>query len=340
MQITSQNTQDETISSTLDHAVITLRHEGLVAFPTETVYGLGADGLNPRAVERVFHLKGRPKNNPLILHVYDLAQARSLANTWLPEAEKLAEKFWPGPLTIALHKAPHVPSIVTGGGESVAIRCPDHPLTLELLRRFAGPLVGPSANPSGRISPTAAAHVRSYFAPQEVFVLDGGACRAGIESTVISLSQPIPTILRLGIIGVEELSEALGTKVAVMDTSGRIPIADGSIHPRGSPGMLASHYAPQTQTLLVSADAIRQAINAPIPTIAALAHSPIPSIAPHLLISMPKEGNAYAANLYAALMRADAAGVSSILIEEPDMSDEHLVWPAVLDRLMRACAPR
>jgi len=132
MQITSQNTQDETISSTLDQAVITLRHEGLVAFPTETVYGLGADGLNPRAVERVFHLKGRPKNNPLILHVYDLAQARSLANTWLPEAEKLAEKFWPGPLTIALHKAPHVPSIVTGGGESVAIRCPDHPLTLEL----------------------------------------------------------------------------------------------------------------------------------------------------------------------------------------------------------------
>lgn len=340
MQTTANNTQDQAVSTTLDQAVSTLRLEGLVAFPTETVYGLGADGLNPRAVERVFLLKGRPKNNPLILHVHDLAQARSLANKWLPEAEKLAEKFWPGPLTIVLPKAAHVPNIATGGGESVAIRCPDHPLTLELLRRFAGPLVGPSANPSGRISPTAAAHVRSYFAPQEVFVLDGGACRAGIESTVISLSQAVPTVLRQGIIGVEELSGALGTKVGVMDTSGRAPIADGSTYPIASPGMMASHYAPQTPTVLVSADAIRQAIHATVPTIAVLAHSPIPSIAPHLMISMPREGNAYAANLYAALMRADAAGVSSILIEEPDMSDEHAVWPAVLDRLMRACAPR
>lgn len=324
----------------LDRAVDTLRQEGLVAFPTETVYGLGADGLNPRAVEQVFKLKGRPKNNPLILHVHDKAQARLLTSNWLPTAEKLAEKFWPGPLTIALPKAAHVPDVVTAGGDSVAIRCPDHPLTLELLRKFNGPLVGPSANPSGRISPTAAAHVRSYFAPQEVFVLDGGACRAGIESTVISLSQPTPTILRVGLIGVEELSDVLGMKVAVMDSLGRPPIADGSTQPLASPGMLASHYAPQTRTLLVSAESIRQAMNAPSPTVAALAHSPIPSIAPHLLISMPREGDAYAANLYAALMRADAAGVASILIEQPNMSDEHPVWPAVLDRLMRACAPR
>ena len=186
--------------SAIHQAVQRLNEGGLVAFPTETVYGLGANALDAHAVARVFALKGRPSQNPLIVHVADEAMAKSLTTEWPEAAQKLAKALWPGPLSLILPKAACIPDIVTGSGPNVALRCPDHALTLELLRQFGKPLVGPSANPSGSISPTKAAHVAAAFSPEDVFVLDGGSCRGGIESTVLLLTEHPPRILRPGLI--------------------------------------------------------------------------------------------------------------------------------------------
>ena len=170
----------------IKEAASRLRDGGVVAFPTETVYGLGADAFSDAAVSRVFALKGRPSRNPLIVHVSGPLMAKRVTATWPVEAQRLADAFWPGPLSIVLPKRPEVPDIVTGGmgSASVAVRCPDHPTALALLYEFGSPLVGPSANLSGSISPTTAAHVRAAFSEQDVLVLDGGPCATGIESTV------------------------------------------------------------------------------------------------------------------------------------------------------------
>ncbi len=320
----------------LADAVDRLRSGGLVAFPTETVYGLGADAFSDAAVEAVFRLKGRPNRNPLIVHAADIAMARTAVSSWPDEAQALAERFWPGPLTLVVPKADIVPPRVTAGASTVAVRCPDHPLTAALLHAFGRPLVGPSANPSGRVSPTAADHVRLYFAPRQVLVLDGGACRAGIESTVVSLADPtFPVVLRPGVVSAAAIAATLGRPVAAIDTH-------GATHgPLAGPGMLPSHYAPGTVARMVSSEELAVALRKASPRVAALAIGACEDIAVgHVVIPMASDAPTYARNLYAALMRADAVGADRILIERPPAGDADPMWEAVLDRLSRATAPK
>lgn len=297
----------------MTEALARLASGRLVAFPTETVYGLGADALRPEAVERVFAAKGRPATNPLIVHVADAQMARTVVSHWPPEAERLAARFWPGPLTLVLPRAPHVPDAVTAGGDLVAVRCPDHPLTLELLRRYGRPLVGPSANRSGGVSPTTAEHVREEFPPDEVLVLDGGPCRGGIESTVLLVGPPA-VVLRPGLIGAAELGASVS-----------------GVSSPASPGQMDRHYAPATRTVRIAPE------DWPLPgRVALLAREPL-SPAPALLLEMPSDPAGYAEQLYARLREADAAGMDLIAVVVP--TDEGELWDALRDRLRRATTP-
>lgn len=309
-------------------AVERLAAGGLVAFPTETVYGLGADALNREAIAHVFQLKGRPATNPLIVHVSGEAMAKQVAQ-WSLDAARLARVFWPGPLTLILPRTPAVPESVTAGSDNVAVRCPDHHLTLSLLEAYGRPLVGPSANPSGRISPTTAEHVRASFDQQQVLVLDGGPCRAGIESTVLAL-EPTPRILRPGVLGAQEIARALGRPV--------LPHNPGEVTrgPAPSPGLLAAHYAPRTPTALATRDEILARVAASQSPIVALVLEPVATSPPHASIVMPTHAEAYAARLYAALREADDLHASAILVERPPSSGP--IWEAILDRLSRAAA--
>lgn len=333
-------------------AAETLRRGGLVAFPTETVYGLGADAKNPDAVARVFALKGRPANNPLIVHVTGPDMAQPLTH-WSARASRLAAAFWPGPLTLVLPGRGALPESVTAGGPTVAVRAPDHPFALALLFAFGGPLVGPSANPSGRTSPTLAQHVRDGFPhalPDGLTILDGGACNAGIESTVLDLSGPRACVLRPGVLGAAALSAALGEPVA--------PAGDGSNEAYGdtgtplkSPGMLDSHYAPMTPAVLVESGALSGFVAARErgERVAAVAFSldALGLSASHAVIPMPRTASAYAARLYAALREADALSPAPtlIVVESPRTliaaatTEDAAVWHAVLDRLCRATRP-
>lgn len=313
----------------LARAVERLRAGGLVAFPTETVYGLGADALNPSAVELVFRTKGRPALNPLIVHVSDAAMARTLTARWPPITDRLAAQFWPGPLTLVLEKRSIVPDLVAAGGPTVALRCPDHPLALELIRRFGGPIVGPSANPSGRVSPTRAEHVAEAFTPEQVLILDGGPCRVGIESTVLSLARDDadhPRILRRGMLNESDLC-----LIASATT------APTYVGPAMSPGLLPQHYAPRTPAVRFTRDqwAELEARAARGGHVVALARPPtliLPS--PSLVIAMPDDPAAYAAKLYSALHECDARVPDLIAIESPPADDPH--WAAIHDRIRRA----
>ncbi|MBS0197799.1 MAG: threonylcarbamoyl-AMP synthase [Planctomycetes bacterium] len=313
-------------------AVQRLKEGGLVAFPTETVYGLGADALSEQAVRAVFELKGRPAQNPLIVHVADAEMAKRLVTHWGEDAAALAKAYWPGPLSIVLPKASIVPGIVTGGGLNVAVRCPDHPLTLELLREFGGPLVGPSANLSGRLSPTAAEHVKAAFAPQQVLVLDGGPCRVGIESTVVSLAGSGVRVLRPGIIGANAIAKTLG-KGVTYDDGPRFGVLE-------SPGLLPSHYAPAARTVLAKGPGIAAAVAAAKGDAVVLVHGAAAPSARRVII-LPAIAVDYASSLYAAMREADECHPSVIVVEEPTPTgdeDERAVWHAVLDRLRRAAA--
>ena len=314
-------------------AVARLRAGGVVAFPTETVYGLGADALNADAIARVFALKGRPAHNPLIVHVADEAMASVVAAEWPEAASRLARAFWPGPLTLVLPKRATVPDAVTAGGPTVAVRCPAHHVTLSLLTAFGGPLVGPSANPSGRISPTTADHVREAFREEDVLVLDGGPCRGGIESTVLSLAGPVARILRAGLISPEEIEIVLGQAVEVAprdapETGGNAPLP--------SPGQLPVHYAPRTRAVLLDSGALNRTLAESREPIAVLSFTMAAIAAPHSLIRMPADAPAYAARLYAALHEADALHPSLIAIERPPSAGP--IWQAISDRLARATA--
>ncbi len=308
----------------------------LVAFPTETVYGLGADALSEAAVGRVFAAKGRPSNNPLIVHVDSIAMAKRVVREWPEGAEALARAFWPGPLTIVLPKAQCVPGIVTGDGPNVAVRAPKHPVALALIGAFGGPIVGPSANKSGFVSPTTAWHVHQEFADADVMVLDGGACEVGIESTVVSLVGS-PRVLRPGAISAAEISAVLGVKVAEgkAKTSG---LASGAME---SPGQLASHYAPRSPAVLVDAAKLQKALrDAEGPCVVL---GPLLTSLPrqHRVIPMPMDAKAYASRVYAALREADALMPALIAIVKPTVvkgaADEAL-WRAIMDRLKRATA--
>ena len=317
-----------------------------MAFPTETVYGLGADALRADAVQKVFEAKGRPASNPLIVHVADEAMAARVVASWPAEARKLAERFWPGPLSIVLPKAPVVPAIVTGGGPNVAVRCPAHPLTLALIAAFDGPLVGPSANVSGFVSPTTAAHVREAFDERDVLVLDGGDCVGGIESTVVSVVGGKARVLRSGLIDAAVIGEVLGREVECAD-SGSISVTPNASTPAESPGQLSSHYAPRAKAVLVDAGQIKRVVlgvKGECVVIAREEEEGLPEAdalssqgKPHV-IRMPRDAKGYARRLYAALREADALHPELIVIVTPPDQSVHPVWRAVRDRLKRATA--
>ena len=312
----------------MDQAVAALRAGLLVAFPTETVYGLGADAGNPAAVRRIFEAKGRPSTHPVIVHVADAVQLSNWAREVPEGARRLAKAFWPGPLTLVLKRAPGVSDVVTGGQDTVALRVPSHPAAQQLLARFGGGIAAPSANRHGRVSATTAAHVRREFGAAVECVLDGGEARIGIESTIVDLSRGPASLLRPGWITAGEIEKALGT-----------PLAAAPADAPRAPGTLAAHYAPRTPLILVEGDLalelaaslVRQGKRS-----AVLAHSARPPLTPGLeWVAAPADAAGYAHALYASLRRLDEAGCDVLLVERPPQSPE---WAAINDRLARAAA--
>lgn len=320
-------------------AVRRLSAGGLVAFPTETVYGLGADATSEAAVRQVFAVKGRPAENPLIVHVSDARMARGVVAGWSAEAQRLAEAFWPGPLTLVLPKAAQVSPVVTAGGPMVAVRSPDHALTLAMIETFGRPVVGPSANPSGGVSPTTAEHVRSSFSSEQVYVLDGGPCRGGIESTVVSLAGR-PRVLRPGLVSAVEIGRVLGVSVEEGEP-GRV---DGG--QSGSPGQMVQHYAPRATAVLFQPEEwerVEEMLSGAEGPGVVVTHAARVVAPPHRVIVMPGDAEGYASRLYGALREADAGGPSVIAVESPPSGEvgtrEWGVWMAVRDRLIRATVP-
>ncbi len=321
-------------SAELEAAISRLRSGGLVAFPTETVYGLGADAANPEAIARVFAAKRRPAENPLIVHASDVEMARRAVRAWPEAAQRLAERFWPGPLTLVLPKAAWVPPAVTAGGDAVAVRVPDHPVAIVLIEAFERPIVGPSANPAGYISPTSAEHVRAHFDEREVLVLDGGPCKAGIESTVLDLTTDPPRVLRRGVVDPEELAAVLG--VAPAD-----PPWGSEEHPTpASPGVIGPHYQPRTPVrLLTNLDTLGREIAGAGGKVVLLSPPgrPVRIQPPHVALAMPGLASGYARRLYAALREADGEEAVVIFVVVPALSDSP-IWEAIRDRLRRSAA--
>ncbi len=305
---------------TIEEAVEALLHRaGLVAFPTETVYGLGADALNPRAVARIFEAKNRPSFDPLIVHVRRMEDVDELASSFPETARQLAEHFWPGPLTLVLEKRPVVPDIVTAGQPTVAVRVPAHPIALELLERARIPIAAPSANRFGSVSPTSAEHVEAQLGDAVDVILDGGDCRVGVESTIISFTGERPALLRPGGTPVEAIEARIGP----------LEIPPPDTLPSASPGRLAKHYATRTPLHLGSVE---------------LGHRR----AGLLTLTEPEESTPYevievlsptgsleeaAANLFAAMRRLDAANLDVIVATPvPEVG----LGRAIMDRLRRA----
>ena len=331
--------------SDMDHmlteAAARLTAGGLVAFPTETVYGLGADAENPAAVARIYAAKGRPSGHPIIVHVAPEADLAYWTGTLPPEARALIQAFWPGPLTLILPRAPHIPDAVSGGQDSIGLRCPSHPVAQALLRRFAslkpggqGGVAAPSANKFGQVSPTHAAHVRSEFpelGPDALLVLEGGPSQVGIESTIVDVSRigkgVGPVLLRPGHVTAAQIAAVLGREPARPDASA----------PRAS-GTLKAHYAPRTPLqILPRQDILRMADEHRKGRIAVVAFSapdtpPGPDVD---WISGARDPEAYARELYALLRHLDEQAYSGIVLEQPPALPE---WQAVNDRIGRAAA--
>lgn len=310
-------------------AAARLKSGELVAFPTETVYGLGAHALDAQAVARIYARKGRPSFNPLIVHVDSLAKAQELSSDWPDDVQKLAERFWPGPLTLVVPRSARVPDIISAGLPTVALRVPAHPVALELLRVANIPLAAPSANKSGALSPTRAGHVVESLG-DDVWVLDGGACSVGIESTVVDVSGERPAILRPGGISAREVETLVGPLVS--------PSAGEDEAPRPSPGMLLQHYAPRARVHLFPTliDASFHAVSlASGQKIGVLSFEPtgLEKQFDAKEIVLPADARGYAARLYEALHELDAQGVALILVEDVPTSR---AWDGVRDRLHRA----
>jgi L-threonylcarbamoyladenylate synthase len=308
------------VNRELRRAAEILRAGGLVAFPTETVYGLGADASSAEAVARLYAAKGRPADHPVIVHFASAEAAFTFAREIPPAARKLAERFWPGPLTLVLKRSPLAKDFVTGGQDNVGLRVPSHPVAQALLREFDGGVAAPSANRFGRISATRASHVVSEMDAE--FVLDGGAPEFGIESTIVDLSSGKPVLLRPGHISKAQLEEAL-----------QEPILEKSAASPKHSGGLERHYAPQTPARLVAPHALDGEIRKCGLDVAVLAFSK-PDERVDFWIRMPRDPQGYARRLYAALRELDGAGCGAILIESPPDTAE---WDAVRDRLQRAC---
>jgi len=306
---------------------------GLVAFPTETVYGLGASARDPSAVARVFAAKGRPAEHPLIVHLGEAGQLDEWARTVPEAARRLARAFWPGPLTLVLPRQPEVADVITGGQDSVALRVPAHPVALALLAA-AGALVAPSANRFGRVSPTAAAHVRDELGAAVDLILDGGPCAVGVESSIVGLLGEAPVLLRPGGIAPARLEAVLAQPL-------RLPQRAGGADTPRVPGALASHYAPATPLEVWPAGALAAradelARRGQRVTVLALGEAVAPPASAQVE-PMPADAAGYARVLYATLRRLDSAADGVILVEAPPESPD---WLAVRDRLARAAHRR
>jgi L-threonylcarbamoyladenylate synthase len=298
------------MSLSIKEAAQILRDGGLVAFPTETVYGLGANALDASAVAKIYETKGRPQTSPLIVHASSIEMARSLVAEWPREAEELAQRWWPGPLTLVLPKAAQIPDIVTAGLGTVGVRIPAHPVALQLIDAAGVPLAAPSANRFKELSPTTAAHVRAAFG-DAIPVLDGGPTRVGIESTVVSITDGRITLLRPGMIALGEIERA---------------ITPAGAHP--SPGMAARHYSPRTPLLLVNTPSEmpdRRGAYVWWNTSGLTARS----------LRMPNDPVAYAHRIYSVLHDLDEENWPWIAVEAPPDTSS---WAAIADRLKRAAS--
>lgn len=303
-----------------DEAVALLRGGGLVAIPTETVYGLAARADDPAAVAGIFEAKGRPRAHPLIVHLADAAELASWAHEIPPAARRLADVLWPGPLTLVVRRAAHVLDPVTGGRDTVALRVPRHALALEVIRRVGVGLAAPSANVFGRVSPTTAAHVLAEPFAREVAVLDGGTCEVGLESTIVDVTAPVPSLLRPGGIPRETIEGVLGA-----------PVADGRGGDARAPGMLASHYAPRATVIAVAdADEARARIGGATGRVAFVGREAVPGAR---FVQASPDDRERARTLYATLRALDAEGVEVIVIELPGDAGLGL---AIADRVRRA----
>jgi L-threonylcarbamoyladenylate synthase len=311
----------------INQAAAVLRGGRLVAFPTETVYGLGANALDETAVARIFLAKGRPATNPVIVHVADATAAQKLVMDWPEMADRLAQRFWPGALSLVLPKRAVVPDVVTAGGPTVALRVPAHPVALALIRAADIPVAAPSANRSTQLSPTRAEHVLRGLDGRIEVLLSAGPAAGGLESTVLDLTVSPPRLLRPGLVGVAELRQAIGE----VESSWPVGSAEG---PLRSPGQLKRHYAPRTPAEIAAGpEAIgRLATTGKQLGLLTLAGREVemPGVA---MLVLPADPSGYASTLYAALHALDAAGLDRIVIDSPPETEE---WQAVWDRLRRA----
>lgn len=322
-----------------------IRAGGLVAFPTETVYGLGANALDASAVARIFEAKGRPSTNPVIVHVSDASEVLNVASNWPKTAARLAERFWPGPLTLVVPKSDRVPDIVTAGGPTVAVRCPNHPVARALIRAAGVPIAAPSANRSTELSPTRAEHVLKSLNGRIDLLLDGGPCQGGIESTVVDVTGEVAQVLRPGLITVPMLEEVCG----------RVEMGAKCEGVSRSPGQMAKHYSPRTPLMLAVGD---YETNGALDQFLAfrdegkrvgmlmfgrrvngryrrMLHDEYRDLERWVRKVMPVEPEEYAAKLYDTLHELDAEGWDLILVEMPPDTPE---WAAVRDRLTRSAA--
>jgi L-threonylcarbamoyladenylate synthase len=321
--VTARLPQDE-----IDRAVIALRAGEVIAFPTETVYGLGADAQNRNAIRSVFELKGRPASHPLIVHIDHPRTLERWAASIPPPAHALAERFWPGPLTLVLKRAPAVDLAISGGQETVAIRVPGHPVAQQLLRAFGSGIAAPSANRYGHVSPTRAEHVREDFGDELRVVLDGGECKLGLESTIVSCVDDVPRVLRPGSITLSQL------RAVVPATQGG---ADNGT-PR-VPGSDAKHYAPATALSIVTSKTLEEVVaqmTVEHERVAVLATRP-PRLANKFMtwINAGRRADLYARELYVNLRTLDKSGAREIVVEEVPPGE---AWDAVRDRLRRAAS--
>ena len=311
-----------------------LRAGGVVALPTETVYGLAANALEEKAVAKIFRIKGRPANNPVIVHVASIAMAKRCVSHWPTDADSLAKAFWPGPLTLVLPRAEQIPDMVTAGGPTVGVRWPCHPFIQAVIRQCDFPLAAPSANLSSRVSPTTAEHVRKQLGGKIPLIVDGGQSQVGIESAVLDLSVSPPQVLRPGMIHVESLAAVCG-KVQ----SSKYKVQDSELR---SPGLLEKHYSPRAKLVVLNwrdeADLTLQLIAGHrVPAAChVIAHSRIPSAENFARVSViPHDAEAFARAIYAELHRCDEAGAELIVVETPPELPE---WSGIADRLKRAAA--
>jgi L-threonylcarbamoyladenylate synthase len=305
-----------------------------VALPTETVYGLAANALNAQAVEHIFQIKGRPAHNPIIVHVASVDMAKRCVANWPPLVEKLARAFWPGPLTLVLPRAKDIPDVVTAGGATVGVRWPSHPFIQAVIGACGFPLAAPSANPSNRVSPTTAAHVRKDLGHRIPLIVDGGACQIGIESTVLDVSVSPPRLLRPGMIHEQALLAVTGNLARGADQGSEV---------LKSPGLLRQHYSPRAKLILASwrhpleLEAEASRFHVPRSAIHIIAHT-------HTIVGggyggvsvIPHDPQAFARAIYAELHQCDEAGAQIIIVESlPDTSE----WRPLADRLNRAATP-